>query len=59
MIERKVSGSVRNNLKFSALASFEFNIGTLNEQKITVSKLKIIEKAIENEKKQIELYDEL
>ncbi len=59
IIASKVSGSVRNNLNFKALSSIEFNIGTIDEQNLIVSRLKEIENAITNEKNQIALYDEL
>lgn len=59
LINTKVSGSVRNNLKFNELSQFEFNIVGLDEQRDVVAILKRIEAAIDNEKRQIELYDEL
>ena len=59
LIESKVSGSVRNNLKYKELSQFEINIVELAEQKEVVAILKRIEAAIDNEKRQIELFDEL
>ena len=59
LINEKTCGSVRNNLKFKDLSKFEFNIVDVEDQRKIVSKLKLIESAIQNEKKQIELYDEL
>lgn len=59
MIATKVSGSVRNNLRYKDLASFEFNIGTIKEQREIVDRLKTLEQAITNEEQQIFLLDEL
>ena len=59
LINEKTSGSVRNSLKFKELSEFELNIVDVEEQRRIVNKLKLIESAIENEKKQINLYDEL
>lgn len=59
MINSKVAGSVRNNLKFGELSKFEFNIGSIQEQKDIVHNLKLIEQAIENEKKQLGYLEEL
>lgn len=58
-INARVSGAVRNNLKFSILSDFELNIGSVDEQLSVVTKLKTIEHAIEEEIHQIKLYDEL
>ncbi len=59
LINEKAIGSVRNNLKFKELSEFKLNIVDVKEQRNIVSKLKLIESAIENEKNQIKLYDEL
>ncbi|WP_019000803.1 restriction endonuclease subunit S [Succinimonas amylolytica] len=59
LINEKTSGSVRNSLKFKELSEFELNIVDVEEQRKIVNTLKLIESAIENEKKQINLYDEL
>lgn len=58
-INASVSGSVRNNLKFSVLSNFELNIGSVDEQLAVVAKLKKIESAINNERNQLDLYKEL
>lgn len=59
MINSKVSGAVRNNLRFEDLSEFEFNIVEYDKQIEVVNMLKLIEKAIDNEKNQLKLYDEL
>lgn len=58
-INARVSGAVRNNLKFSVLSDFELNIGSKEEQQFVVETLCKIEKVIRNECKQLDLYDEL
>ena len=59
LINLNVSGSVRNNLKFDVLKKFDLKIGDVEEQKEVVLELNRIIKAIEVEKKQISLYEEL
>lgn len=58
-INARVSGAVRNNLKFSVLSDFEINIGSMEEQQAVVDILKKLEDAIDNERKQVNLFDEL
>lgn len=58
MINSKVSGAVRNNLRFEDLSEFEFNIVDYDKQLEVVNTLRLIEKAIKNEKHQLELLDE-
>ena len=59
LINSKVSGSVRSNLKFSAMCEFELNIGTIEEQQKTIYTLDKINNLIEKEKQQLEKLDEL
>lgn len=58
-INTKVSGSVRNNLKFEVLSDFMLNIGSVEEQLQIVDCLGKIDKAIAEERRQLVLYDEL
>lgn len=58
-INARVSGAVRNNLKFSVLSNFELEIGSIEKQQTVVKVLKKIEEALDHEIEQLRLYDEL
>lgn len=59
LINSKVSGSVRANLKFSSMCDFELNIGTIEEQQKIISTIDKINKLINAQKQQLEKLDEL
>lgn len=59
VINASISVCVRNSLKFDVLSDFKLNIRTIDEQLVVVDKLRKIESAIEKEREQIKLYDEL
>ena len=58
-INARVSGAVRNNLKFSVLSNFELEIGSIDKQQAVVKVLKRIEEALNHEIEQLRLFDEL
>lgn len=58
-INARVSGAVRNNLKFSVLSNFELEIGSIENQQTAVKLLKKIEDALNHEIEQLRLCEEL
>ena len=58
-IKAVVTGSVRDNLKFSALCDFYINVPEIDEQIKIVKRLDLVNAIIEDNKKKIEKLDEL